>query len=116
MTASALRRLEPYSSVMLRARLPGGVRAPAQWPVIDEIGPVGKGPGRYNLMLRGDGCGTRLNKLHRERLPEPQLLDARDALLGRYGAEPADAERFGDFGLCAGLVRPVRDAARDSHA
>ncbi len=32
------RRLEPYYSFMLRARLPGGVCTPAQWLIIDEIG------------------------------------------------------------------------------
>jgi sulfite reductase (NADPH) hemoprotein beta-component len=32
------RRLEPYYSFTLRARLPGGVCTPAQWLVMDEIG------------------------------------------------------------------------------
>ncbi len=33
-----IRRLEPYFSFMLRARLPGGVCTPEQWLAIDEVG------------------------------------------------------------------------------
>lgn len=85
-------------------------------PYLAEIGLVGKGPGRYNLMLGGDGRGTRLNKLYRENLPEAELLETLDELLGRYSADHAEGERFGDFVIRAGLVRPVLDAARDFHA
>jgi sulfite reductase (NADPH) hemoprotein beta-component len=85
-------------------------------PYLAEIGLVGKGPGRYNLMLGGDGRGTRLNKLYRENLPEARLLETLDALLGQYAAERAAGERFGDFVIRAGLVQAVRDAARDFHA
>jgi sulfite reductase (NADPH) hemoprotein beta-component len=85
-------------------------------PYLAEIGLVGKGPGRYNLMLGGDGRGMRLNKLYRENLPEARLLETLDALLGQYAAERAAGERFGDFVIRAGLVPAVRDAARDFHA
>jgi sulfite reductase (NADPH) hemoprotein beta-component len=85
-------------------------------PYLAEIGLVGKGPGRYNLMLGGDGRGTRLNKLYRENLPETELLETLDELLSRYSADRAAGERFGDFVIRSGLVQPVRDAARDFHA
>lgn len=84
-------------------------------PYLAEIGLVGKGPGRYNLLLGGDHRGTRLNKLYRENLPEAELLQILDDLLGRYATERAGAERFGDFVIRAGLVRPVINAARDFH-
>jgi sulfite reductase (NADPH) hemoprotein beta-component len=32
-------------------------------PYVAEIGLIGKGPGRYNLHLGGDGTGLRLNRL-----------------------------------------------------
>ncbi len=84
-------------------------------PYLAEIGLVGKGPGRYNLMLGGDGRGTRLNKLYRENLSEPRLLETLDQLLGRYAGERESGERFGDFVIRAGLVRQVTNAARDFH-
>ncbi len=84
-------------------------------PYLAEIGLVGKAPGRYNLMLGGDGRGTRLNRLYRENLAEPRLLETLDQLLGRYAGEREAGERFGDFVIRAGLVRPVFNAARDFH-
>ena len=84
-------------------------------PYLAEIGLVGKAPGRYNLMLGGDGRGTRLNKLYRENLTEPRLVETLDQLLGRYAGEREAGERLGDFVIRAGLVRPVVNAARDFH-
>ncbi len=68
-------------------------------PVIAEIGFVGTAYGRYNLHLGADLEGTRLNRLYRENLDEPQILAELDALLGAYSREKAAGENFGDFSL-----------------
>lgn len=66
-------------------------------PYLAEIALVGKAPGRYNLMLGGDQRGQRLNTLYRENITEDQILAELDPLLGRYAAERATGEGFGDF-------------------
>ncbi|HYN77188.1 MAG TPA: sulfite reductase, partial [Lamprocystis sp. (in: g-proteobacteria)] len=81
-------------------------------PFVAEVGLVGKGPGRYNLMLGGDGTGLRLNRLYRENLSEAEILTALDGLFERFAAEREPGERFGDFSIRAGLVRPMRNPAQ----
>jgi len=66
-------------------------------PYLAEVALVGKGPGRYNLMLGADQRGQRLNRLYRENLDESAILAALDALLARYAAQRTPAEAFGDF-------------------
>lgn len=66
-------------------------------PYLAEIALVGKAPGRYNLMLGGDHRGQRLNTLYRENITEDEILGALDTLFGRYAAERAGDEGFGDF-------------------
>ncbi len=78
-------------------------------PFVAEIGLVGKGPGRYNLLLGGDGAGLRLARLYRKNLNETELLAALDALFAQYAAERQPGEGFGDFVIRAGLVPPVFD-------
>ncbi len=73
-------------------------------PYLGEIALVGKAPGRYNLMLGADHRGQRLNRLHKENIAEPEILDTVDALLARYAGERGRDERFGDFLVRAGLV------------
>ncbi len=84
-------------------------------PFLAEIGLVGKGPRTYNLLLGGDGSGTRLNKLYRDNIAEAQILDTLDGLFVRYAAERAAGERFGDFVVRAGIIRRVENAASDFH-
>ena len=84
-------------------------------PYLAEIGLVGKGPGKYNLLLGGDGTGARLNKLYRENIGEEQILATLDELFARFAAEREPEERFGDFVIRTGIVRRVTDAARDFH-
>ena len=81
-----------------------------------EIGLVGKGPGRYNLMLGGDGIGLRLNRLYRENLDRGGILETLDGLFARYGTERRQDERFGDYCIRAGLVPEVRVPKEDFHA
>lgn len=73
-------------------------------PFVAEIGLVGKGPGRYNLMLGGDGKGKRLNRLYRENQNESELLQQFDQLFARYAEQRQPDEGFGDFSVRVGLV------------
>jgi len=76
-------------------------------PFVAEIGLIGKGPGRYNLMLGGDGHGKRLNKLYRENLNEAAILKVIDELLEKFAAEKQIDERLGDFVVRQGYITPV---------
>lgn len=76
-------------------------------PFLAEIAFVGKAPGKYNLYLGGSPHGDRLNTLYRENIGEQQILDALEALLGRYAQERLEAEPFGDFVIRIGEVRPM---------
>ena len=80
-------------------------------PYLGEIALVGKAPGRYNLMLGADAKGQRLNRLHRQNIAEPEILETLDGLFARYAGERGAGERFGDFLVRTGVV-PARDAAR----
>jgi sulfite reductase (NADPH) hemoprotein beta-component len=84
-------------------------------PYLAELALVGKAPGRYNLMLGGDGIGTRLNRLHRENLDEAGILAELDSLLWRFAANRRPGERFGDYLVRDGIVRPVVNPAEDFH-
>lgn len=84
-------------------------------PFVAEIGLVGKAPGRYNLMLGGDGSGLRLNRLYRENLNEEQLLAELDSLLTRYAAEREAGEKFGDFAIRSNIVKAVVEPRVDFH-
>jgi len=79
-------------------------------PYLGEIALVGKGPGRYNLMLGADARGQRLNRLHRENIGESEILESLDSLFARYAGERTTHERFGDFLLRAGIVPPAAQA------
>ena len=83
-------------------------------PFLAEIAFVGKGPGKYNLYLGGDGKGTRLVKLYRENIGEEEILATLDPLLERYSKEREPGERFGDFCVRAAIVPAVYDG-RDFH-
>ncbi len=66
-------------------------------PYLAEVALIGKGPGRYNLMLGGDQAGTRLAHLVRENADEPTILALLDGLLGQYAAGRTANEAFGDY-------------------
>jgi sulfite reductase (NADPH) hemoprotein beta-component len=66
-------------------------------PYMAEIGFVGKGPGRYQVWLGGNQNGTRLNKVWKEMLKEPDTEAELRPLLVRYKAERTAGERFGDW-------------------
>lgn len=85
-------------------------------PFVAEVGLVGKAPGRYNLLLGGDGRGLRINKLYRENIDEAGILTTLDELFGRYAAERRAREGFGDYVVRTGLIAPVLNPAEDFHA
>ena len=84
-------------------------------PYVAEIGLVGKGPGRYNLLLGGDGIGRRLARLYRTNLNETDLLAVLEGLLAQYADDAQTGERLGDFVVRSGWVRPVVNPAEDFH-
>jgi sulfite reductase (NADPH) hemoprotein beta-component len=103
--------IEGQAIVMRMTGCPNGCAR----PYVAEIGLVGKGPGRYNLQLGGDGRGLRLNRRYRKNLDETELLQTLDELFRRYAAERLPQERFGDFVIRCGVVKPVINPAEDYH-
>jgi sulfite reductase (NADPH) hemoprotein beta-component len=103
--------IERQAIVMRMTGCPNGCAR----PYVAEIGLVGKGPGRYNLHLGGDGIGLRLNRLYRKNLNETELLETLEGLFRLYSAERLPRERFGDFAIRYGLVKPVINPAEDYH-
>jgi sulfite reductase (NADPH) hemoprotein beta-component len=84
-------------------------------PYLAEIGLVGRGPGTYHLYLGAAFDGTRLNKLYREDVGHDAIVEALRPLLKAYATEREGGERFGDFVIRKGVVRPTL-AGRDFHA
>jgi len=82
-------------------------------PFVAEIGLVGKGPGRYNLFLGGDGNGKRLSKLHQENLNETSILKVIDEIFEKFSAEKHNDERLGDFVIRQGFIAEVVNPAVD---
>jgi sulfite reductase (NADPH) hemoprotein beta-component len=104
--------IERQAIVMRMTGCPNGCAR----PYVAEVGLIGKGPGRYNLQLGGDGTGLRLNRLYRKNLNESELLQTLDELFRLYADERLPQERFGDFVIRQGLVKPVINPAEDYHA
>lgn len=78
-------------------------------PYIAEIGLTGRAPGKYNLYLGGGFHGQRLNRMVRENVGEPVIMEVLEDVLGRYAAERLPGERFGDFTIRVGIVREVTE-------
>ena len=66
-------------------------------PYTAEIAFVGKAPGRYQLWLGGNTAGTRLNRLFREVVKEPDVEAELRPLFARWRDGRVPGERFGDF-------------------
>mmetsp|Transcript_6841 Transcript_6841/g.14659 ORF Transcript_6841/g.14659 Transcript_6841/m.14659 type:complete len:929 (-) Transcript_6841:553-3339(-) len=75
-------------------------------PEMAEIGLVGRAPGSYNLYLGGDHLGTRANRIYKEGLEEAQIIEEVSPLLGKYAANREPGERFGNFLVRSGVVKP----------
>jgi sulfite reductase (NADPH) hemoprotein beta-component len=71
-------------------------------PYMAEIGFVGKAPGRYQIWLGGNESGTRLNRLWKDMVKDPDIENELRPLLARFAAEKITNERFGEF--CARVL------------
>ncbi|OCS87792.1 assimilatory sulfite reductase (NADPH) hemoprotein subunit [Caryophanon tenue] len=76
---------------------------------LGEIGFIGKGPGKYNLYLGAAHDGSRLNKLFKENIGEPEILAELTPILQRYAKEREEGEHFGDFVIRAGIIAATTD-------
>ena len=81
--------------------------------MLAEIGLVGKAVGRYNLHTGGNREGTRIPRLFKENITEPEILEIIDGWLADWAANREANEGFGDFAVRTGIVKPVLDAPRD---
>ncbi len=66
-------------------------------PYMAEIAFVGKAPGRYQVWLGGDVSGTRLNKVWKDVIKEPELENEFRPVFTRFAKERHAGERFGDW-------------------
>jgi sulfite reductase (NADPH) hemoprotein beta-component len=62
-----------------------------------EIGFVGKAPGRYQIWLGGNVASTRLNRLWRDNVKDPDIEAELRPVLARFAAERSPGEAFGDW-------------------
>jgi sulfite reductase (NADPH) hemoprotein beta-component len=66
-------------------------------PYMAEIAFVGKAPGRYQLWLGGNTAGTRLNRVWKDVVKDPEIEAELRPLFSRYATERNSGERFGDW-------------------
>jgi sulfite reductase (NADPH) hemoprotein beta-component len=76
-------------------------------PFLSEIGLVGKAPGKYNVYLGASFDGARLNTLYKSSVPTAELVPLLGPIFRRYATERTKGERFGDFVLRVGYVKPT---------
>jgi sulfite reductase (NADPH) hemoprotein beta-component len=81
-------------------------------PYLAEIGLVGRSPGIYNLYLGGSFDGSRMNKLYRRDVDGDAIVSALAPLLRDYAEGRLAGERFGDFTIRAGHIRPTTSGNR----
>ncbi|MCS4532853.1 assimilatory sulfite reductase (NADPH) hemoprotein subunit [Neisseria montereyensis] len=81
--------------------------------MLAEIGMVGKAPGRYNLHVGGNREGTRIPRLFKENITEPEILEIIDGWLAAWAAGRLKDEGFGDFAVRTGIIKPVINAPTD---
>lgn len=81
--------------------------------MLAEIGLVGKAVGRYNLHVGGNLAGTRIPRLFKENITEPEILDILDNWIGDWAQHRQTGEGFGDFAIRTGIIKPVVNAAID---
>lgn len=84
-------------------------------PYLAEIGLVGRGPGLYNLYLGAAFDGTRLNKLYAQDIDKARIIQILEPIFRRYAKEREIGERFGDFVIRTGYVKPTT-AGNQFHA
>ena len=97
--------LRQDSIVMRMTGCPNGCARP--W--LAEVAFVGKAYGAYNMYLGGGYHGHRLNKLYRSSIGEEEILSIMKPLLKQYALEREYGERFGDFVIRIGMVKPTTE-------
>ncbi|HTV63724.1 MAG TPA: NADPH-dependent assimilatory sulfite reductase hemoprotein subunit [Verrucomicrobiae bacterium] len=78
-------------------------------PYMAEIAFVGKSPGRYQLWLGGNVPGTRLNRVWKDVVKDPEIEGELRPVLTRFVKERHPGERFGDF--CARVLWKEQEVA-----
>ncbi|HET7536796.1 MAG TPA: sulfite reductase, partial [Candidatus Didemnitutus sp.] len=66
-------------------------------PYMAEIAFVGKAPGRYQLWLGGNPSGTRLNRIFKDTVKDPEIENELRPVLARWRDQREAGERLGDF-------------------
>jgi sulfite reductase (NADPH) hemoprotein beta-component len=66
-------------------------------PYTAEVAFVGKSPGRYQVWLGGNASGTRLNRVWKDMVKDPDIENELRPVLARYAKERNAGERFGDW-------------------
>ncbi len=94
--------------VMRVTGCPNGCRS----AMLAEVGLVGKAPGRYNLHLGGNRIGTRIPRMYKENIAEPEILASLDELIGRWAKEREAGEGSATFGACGHHSPGARSGAR----
>lgn len=61
------------------------------------------------MLLGGGYYGQRLNKIYRESVSEPEILDILKPMIKRYALERQEGEHFGDFVIRAGYIAPTTE-------
>ncbi|KAF2459073.1 hypothetical protein BDY21DRAFT_301011 [Lineolata rhizophorae] len=97
--------LRQDSIVMRMTGCPNGCARP--W--LAEVAFVGKAYGAYNMYLGGGYHGQRLNKLYRSSIKEEEILSIMKPLLKQYALERNEGERFGDFCIRIGMIKPTTE-------
>ena len=81
--------------------------------MLSEIGLVGKAVGRYNLYAGGNRQGTRIPRLYKENITEPEILAILREWIAGWATGREPGEGFGDYAVRTGIVQPVLDPPRD---
>lgn len=61
------------------------------------------------VYLGGGYHGQRLNKLFRSSIKEEEILEILKPLFKRYALEREDGEKFGDFCIRIGMIKPTTE-------
>ena len=76
-------------------------------PYLAEIGFVGRAPGKYNVYLGAAFNGSRLNILYKASVLDTDIVALLGPIIRRYALERTTGERFGDFVIRTGYVKPT---------
>jgi sulfite reductase (NADPH) hemoprotein beta-component len=83
--------------------------------MLAEVGLVGRAVGRYDLYIGGNAEGTRIPRLHQSNQPIEDILNTIDRYVEQWSENGQQDERFGDFAVRTGIVKPVLNSTIDFH-